>query len=136
MRKTVIACLAVALVVAGGLVALLRPQPGRINPAAARRIKEGMTQSEVHALMGGPPEDRTRPGAPLVFVSHFSSGPFRLVEQWDGDYGAVRVDYYPYISGNSDKVMSARYEEAVPFGLAGVGLARWRLGKWWEEVIP
>jgi hypothetical protein len=136
MRKSLIACLAVVLVLAGGSIALMRPRSGRINPAAAGRIKEGMTQPEVHALMCGPPGDRRTPSAPITIGGRNESGVRRTIEFWEGDYGVAGVDYYPTTTGESDRVMNARFEDAVPISLAGLGLARWRLGKWWEEVLP
>ncbi len=62
MKKLVIVGVAVGLVMAGGLIALLGPWPCRVTRANCHRIKEGMTQAEVHAILGGPPgEYRTQP---------------------------------------------------------------------------
>ena len=65
MRKLAVAVLALALLLVGTLLPLVRPLRCPVNRAAFERIKVGMTQAEVHAVLGGPPGDyRTEPSAP------------------------------------------------------------------------
>ena len=88
MRKSLFACLAVVLVLAGGLFALLGPLHCPVNRAAFGRIKEGMTPAEVQATLGGPPGDyRTRP-RPRPLLRPFPNWVFEApVEEWEGDDG-------------------------------------------------
>jgi hypothetical protein len=133
MRKSVIACVAVALVFAGGLVALLKPIHCPVNRAALGRIEEGMTQAEVYAVLGGPPGDyRTRPPAPPLLMSNFRSGPLCLTEVWKGDEGTLTVGY----DFADVKVMFANFEDAEPYRPGLVELARWRLERLREAWLP
>jgi hypothetical protein len=134
MRKSMIACLAVVLVLAGGMIALLGPRHCPVNKAAIERIEEGMTRAEVHAILGGTPGDyRTGPPAPPpLLVSNFKSGPPSLIEVWEGDEGKLTVDY----DVDEFKVMFTEFEVAEPYRSGPMELARWRLGKLKEAVLP
>src|SRR5437660_8314335 len=104
MKKLVVAGVAVVLVMAGVLVALLGSWPCRVTRANCDKLKEGMTQAEVHAILGGPPGDyRTRPPANrlFAFIRDFG-GPPGLIEKWDGDAGTVRVVYYFRMSAGTE----------------------------------
>jgi hypothetical protein len=138
MRKTVIACLAVVLVLAGGLIALLGPRHCPVNEAAFERIEKGMTPTEVEAILGGPQGDyRTRPPHPspppaaCSFEYDIVEGePSPAVGRWRGDEGVAVVCYAAGI------VEERAFFRAPPHSPGLVELARWRLGKWWEELIP
>jgi hypothetical protein len=122
MRKSLIACLAFVLVLAGGLVALLGPRHCPVDRAAFERVEEGMTRAEVHAILGGPQgEYATRP------VDYYSlrGGPHRS-EQWYGDEGAVYVVFYP---GSHETVIYTAFEESSSRPPGPLDLARWRLRK-------
>jgi hypothetical protein len=96
MRKSMIACVAVALVLAGGLIALLGPRHCPVNRAAFERIEEGMTRAEVQDILGGPSGDyRTRPAAEhqLWMYLFTCSGWDGRSEDWEGDEGTARVTY-------------------------------------------
>jgi hypothetical protein len=106
MRMTLIACVSVVLVIAGGLVALLGPRHCPVNREAFERIESGMTQGEVHAILGLPPGDyRTRPhGPPEVIVVLDGVGarsmgyglmPIGAVEGWEGGPGHRRGAFPP-----------------------------------------
>jgi hypothetical protein len=69
MKKLIVVGMAVVLLLGGALYALVRPWHCPVNRVTFERIKEGMTQADVYAILGGPPGDyRTRPPAPLEFV--------------------------------------------------------------------
>ena len=127
MRKSMIACVAVVLVLAGGLIALLGPRHCPVNRAAFGRIEEGMTRAEVHAILGGPPGDyRTGPPPPPpLLVSNDRSGPPTLIAVWEGDEGKLTLDFDP----TEEKVMFMCFGDAEPYRPGPVELARWRLGK-------
>jgi hypothetical protein len=132
MRKTVIACLAVALVVAGGLVALLRPMnPSRpVSRATFERVEEGMIPTEVHAIIGLPPGDY-RTGPPS---GHPPVGPYKQWERfetWEMDEGGFIVCFDDLKGGRASSVW---FEERVPPG--PVELARWRLRKLKGALLP
>lgn len=134
MRKPLVVFLALALVLAGILVALVGPRHCPVSRAALGRIAEGMTQADVHVLLGGPPGDyRTRPPAPppLLFCN-FRSGPLCLIEVWEGDEGTLTVSY----EFADPKVMFTGFEDAEPYRPDLVELARWRLGKLKEAWLP
>src|SRR5947209_2486329 len=90
MRKLLIGVLAGALVMAGVLVALVGPWPCRVTQRNCDRIREGMTQAEVHAILGGPPGDyRTRPPAERFLWQRRGEGIAHLTEKWEGDEGTI-----------------------------------------------
>jgi hypothetical protein len=133
MRKSLVACLAVVLVLAGGLVAVLGPRHCPVNRAAFERIEKGMTQAEVRAILGGPPgEYHTRPSPKSLDLTPWINDETDdwPCEWWLGDRGYVRVVFEP-----SGAVHQASFVEEVgePVGL--VELARWRLG-WLGEWLP
>ena len=138
MRKWLVGCLAVGLVLAGGLIALLRPQHCPVGRAAAGRIEEGMTRAEVHAVLGGPPGDyRTRPHPHryCAFVDGPAVGMMPFVERWGGDEGTVSVHYSHQTPGH-ERAMPGTFEEAMPYHPGALELARWRLGKLREAWLP
>jgi hypothetical protein len=132
MRKSLVAVLAVALVLAGGLVALLGPRHCPVNRAAFGRIGEGMTRGDVHAMLGGPPGDyRTGPSSG-PWPDSFTSPAHGVTEVWEGDEGAVTV-YYDSVDAT---VFLTRFKDAVPLTPTPVELARWRLGRLKEALLP
>jgi hypothetical protein len=69
MRKYLVAALSLTLVLLGSFMALMMPRQCPVTHEAYSLVKEGMTQSEVHAILGGPPGDyRTRPHPPPPLV--------------------------------------------------------------------
>jgi hypothetical protein len=132
MRKT-LACVAVVLVLAGGLVALLGPRHCPVNRAAFERIEEGMTRAEVHAVLGGPPGDyRTQPPYPGPFMLHDPYRGWNWHEQWEGDEGLVRLNYSRVTGG----VVRATFHDARPYDSRLLELARWRLRKLKGTLFP
>jgi outer membrane protein assembly factor BamE (lipoprotein component of BamABCDE complex) len=57
MRKLLVGLVAVALVLAGVLMALATPPHCPVSRAASERVEPGMTQGQVHAALGVPPGD-------------------------------------------------------------------------------
>jgi hypothetical protein len=129
MKKSLIACVAVGLMLAGGLIALLGPRHCPVDRAAFERVEEGMTRAEVHAILGGPPGDyRTGPEAPAWggVLSEGSDG--RIVEFWVGDEGTVMVHFY--VSGpRKGTVILAKFVDASVRKHGPVEQVRWRLRK-------
>jgi hypothetical protein len=76
-RKLLVALAGLAVVVAVGVVVLWPPED-RITEANLERIKEGMTQAEVEAILGPPGDYRT---------GHGETGIPVLVQRQHGDYG-------------------------------------------------
>jgi hypothetical protein len=137
MRKLLIGMLAVGLVLAGLVLAVVMPRQCPVNCAAAYRIKEGMTQAEVHAILGGPPGDyRTRPSAHPYSWYRFRFGPPRLIEEWIGDEGTVTVDYHRRTSPGPETVTLARFEAAEPYNPGLVAIATWRLERLKARLLP
>jgi hypothetical protein len=136
MRKLLVGLLAVALVLCGAFFALVGPRHCPVNRAACERIKEGMTQAEVEAILGGPPGDyRTRPHAPNTFVPFIATSwrtPF-FQERWLGDEGTIFVDYHVQDSPGPGKVMEASFEPAEPHNPGLIAIARWRLNRLLER---
>jgi hypothetical protein len=129
LRKTLIACVATVLVLAGGLIALLGPRHCPVNRAAFERIAEGMTPTDVEAILGGPQGDyRTRPSHPVVTTAvHVNIG-MEFHQSWVGDEGTVCVTYVeprPHLVS----VTRVSFEDATPHAPGIVELARWRLRK-------
>jgi hypothetical protein len=135
MRNSLFACLAVVLVLAGGLIALLGPRHCPVNRAAFERVENGMTRAEVHAILGGPPGDyRTQP--PGIILHEWGGGWSMSkgcgdAEEWEGDEGTVKVQYH-HIHG---KVMAVDFQDATPHAAGVVELARWRLRKLEEALL-
>ncbi len=137
MKKLVAIGLAVGLVMVGVLVGLLGPWPCRVTRANREKIKVGMTQEEVHAILGAPGDYRTRPPANRLFASiRDFGGPPGLVEKWEGDVGTVRVDYHFRMSPGTDTVMLATFESVKPPNPGPVALATWRLKRLKERWLP
>jgi hypothetical protein len=138
MSKLLLALLAVALVLFGAVVLpLVLPRHCPVNRVACERIKEGMSQEEVHVILGGPPGDyRTRPFDPLDSPQGgLGSGPpGLLVETWWGDEGIVIVCYTP-IHG-PQTVMVAAFGKVEPYAPSLVELIEWRLWRLKERVLP
>jgi hypothetical protein len=135
MRKSVTACLAVVLVLAGGMIALLRPRHCPVIKAAFERIEKGMTQAEVHAILGGPAGDyRTRPNRPAIKVRAGSWSSWRL-EDWEGDEGTVQV-IYRQAGGPEEEVGDALFQDAELHAAGVAELARWRLRKLKGALLP
>jgi hypothetical protein len=131
MRKWVVGSLAVALLLFGGLFALLMPWPCPVNRAAFDRVKEGMTQEEVHGILGGPPGDyRTLPPGPYG-TQRFGWDGNCPIEEWLGDEITVLVLYE--CSGPVDSTFSIDLRSSSP-GL--LELARWRLERLKERLLP
>ena len=127
MKKSMIACLAVGLVMAGGLVALLGPRHCPVNRAAFERIEEGMTQAEVRAIMGPTGDHRTRPSHPDHAVG-FDADIRLVLASWTGDDGSALVQYVTDPHGRL-LVARASFIDSRPFAPGLLELARWRLRK-------
>jgi hypothetical protein len=83
---------AVALVVALGAAllawfALIWPSGRALNVAGFDQLREGMTQAEVEALLGGPPGDygRHRSGESLMTEEGYISPPGSFEQLWYDD---------------------------------------------------
>jgi hypothetical protein len=136
MSRLVIGLLSAGLVLAGALLALVLPRHCPVNRAACERIKPGMTQAEIHAILGGPPGDyRTRPSPPSWGSFFIGNGPLRLIEKWIGDEGTVVVDYHCRTSPGPETVMITSFEEVEPYNPGPVARATWRLGGLKERLL-
>jgi hypothetical protein len=135
MRKLLIVLLATALVLFGAMLPLVLPRHCPVTREACERIEEGMTQAEVHAILGRPPGDyRTRPSAPPALNPRVRFGPPRLTEEWEGDEGTITVDYSP--DPGPETVWFARFNEAEPCTPGLVELICWRLERLKERWLP
>jgi hypothetical protein len=133
VRKSLLAGVALSLVLVGAFVPLLlpaRPLNPRINEANSERVKEGRSQAEVEEVLGGPPGDyRTRPAQ--VFLDHWAFGRPGRLEVWYGDEGAVLV----YFDSTGEVLDPAEF--IYPYPETGGGLLatlRWRLNRCWERL--
>src|SRR5262245_15227817 len=112
-RKGILAVgLVAAVVVAvppGLYVWSLRHAPGRfIDREHCRRIKKGMKQGEVEAILGVPPGVYAKKGIPRPGL--YRSGkeaPVARVESWVGDEGVVEVTF-----DEQDAAVSRTFEKA------------------------
>jgi hypothetical protein len=137
MKKGLLALLAILLVLFGVLLPLVMPRSCRINRAAAERIKEGMTQAEVHAILGPPGDYRTRPSARVKLKDDYCGPLCPLIEEWEGDEGTIRVDYHPFPTTDEDElVLSAYFMEADPYHPGLVELVCWRLKRLTARWLP
>jgi hypothetical protein len=86
-RRRVIAGLVVVLAVAA---VALWPRPPRPCRATFERVREGMTQDEVYAAVGGRPGDYSNGagGKPMAGISSFAYS-----DEWRADDGYLVVDY-------------------------------------------
>jgi hypothetical protein len=127
MRKYLVALLSLSLVLLGFLMNLLMPRHCPVSLAACERVVQGMTQAEVHAILGGPPGDyRTRPsGLPLNCWEGLER------EDWHGDEGTVTVRY----SKDHDAVVSVEFTAAEPYDANPLELVRWRMEKLWSKLV-
>ena len=133
-----------ALLLVGTLLPLVRPLRCPVNRAAFERIKVGMTQAEVHAVLGGPPGDyRTEPSAPPGPRFHLGwTEPERLIEVWEGDEGTVTVQYASVTEearaapGFREPVGIVTFKEAAPYSPGLLELARWGLERLKERLLP
>jgi hypothetical protein len=133
MRKWVVVFLAVALLLVGVLQPLVMPRHCPVNRVAFERIEVGMTEAEVHALLGGPPGDyRTRPGPDPGWFDNRTMQVLRD-EQWFGDEGSVVVLFDRH-EPNPVVFVSWFDEPAYSPGL--LELARWRLERLKERLRP
>jgi hypothetical protein len=132
VRKLLIVLLAIALVLFGALLPLVLPRHCPVTRAACDRIKEGMSQADVYAILGGPPGDyRTRPYLPRVSPDLVLSGEWEsasIERMWEGVEGAAVVLY----SADPERVVSIRFDEAKPYTPGLVELIRWRTWRLWK----
>jgi hypothetical protein len=118
MQKPLLALLGVALVLFGALLPLVLPRHCPVNRAAFERIKRGMSQARVEAILGGPPGDyRTRPTEKVntmgVVVGY----------RWLGNEGTATVSFFEGVVRH----MSFSEREAEPVDPFEVLL--WRLDR-------
>jgi hypothetical protein len=125
---------AILLVLFGMLLPLVMPRSCRINRAASERIKEGMTQAQVHAILGPPGDYRTQPPPPDWFRLGFGVGLVSLSEEWEGDDGTICVDYDPFPTGD-ETVKLTTFAEADPYHPGLVDLVCWRLTRLWDRWL-
>jgi hypothetical protein len=119
MRKLLIVLVAVGLVQAGMLFALVMPRHCPVNREACKRIKKGMTQSEVEKILGGPPGDC------WDYDNH-------QTDIWNGDDGDVTVFF---VIGKG--VVKVDFWEANPGpDPSTIELLRWRLKRLKERLLP
>jgi hypothetical protein len=129
MRKLLIGLAAVALLLAGVLMALATPPHCPVSRAASERIEPGMNKGQVHAALGVPPGDY-RTGPPLIRIEpvRISSGLSRLSEVWYGNEGDVVVQYDTDSAGR-ETVTSVTFEPSAAGRPGPLGLIKWRLGR-------
>jgi hypothetical protein len=115
------------LVVSGVGWRIVRPKPV-ITPERVRLIEEGMTRSEVEALLGGPPGDYS--GGYMVNYSRGSVGEddsnFSVGTNWWGREGMVQVQFnqegraedWGYYQAHSVNRVDfwGKLRDVVPFG--------------------
>lgn len=106
----VVACLALA--VGLGIWFVTRPHP--VNETNFNRIRVGMTQAEVEAILGCPPGDyATRPWMADAFEEDYQE-PDRL-ETWASDWGYIRVRF-----DKSDRVSAKELRDQFPIPQPGL----------------
>src|SRR4051794_27830266 len=94
MRKWLVGGISFALLLASLIMALVGPWPCRVNRATFERIKEGMTQEEVHTILGGPPgEYLTRPPDNQLYPYPPNGVKTPGNEYWYGDEGQIEVAF-------------------------------------------
>jgi hypothetical protein len=134
MRKRLLVlagvALAAAVIVAGALVVHAYRQKlarGRlIDLEHCLRIKKGMRQDEVEAILGGPPGDfTTKVVVFLDFRGHFTE-PVGRQESWCGDKGRILVEFDKH-----GTVRCAYFEDDMSFRAARVERLRARLRRVW-----
>lgn len=137
MRKCLVGVLTVALVLGSILFTLARPKACSVNRAAFERLEEGMSQGEVHAILGGPPGDyRTGPSGPRYPHRVWGDPPIAgHIEMWFGDDGVAAVAYQETHTGFGD-AMIVHFEEALPPRPGPVELVHWRLERLKERWLP
>jgi hypothetical protein len=137
MRKLLIGLVAVALLLAGVLMALATPPHCPVSRAASERVEPGMTEEQVHATLGGPPGDyRTGPRLIRIGEVRICFGLFRpLSEFWYGDEGDVIVEYHTARTGGYT-VTSVTFEPSAAGRPGPLGLIKWRLGRLKERLLP
>jgi hypothetical protein len=131
MRAFFVAVSAVLLVVVGSLLPVLWPGPSPVTRAASDRIRVGMKQAEVQAILGGHPGDYTTQPV-LVFHPYGGGvlmGPGHL-RQWWGDEGVVQVRI-----DEGGTVLWKRFVPAATADMEPDELLLWRLGRLKERFL-
>ena len=91
-RRWIVVLLACSLLLAVGPIWMLFPSPG-VHIGAFNRIQKGMFESEVHAVLGGPPGDyRSNPG-PGPFYASFLRPIGGIKKDWFGDSLDIHVGF-------------------------------------------
>jgi hypothetical protein len=127
VRKSLIACVAVVLVLVGGLVALLRPMPPfrPVSRENVERVVSGMTRTKAYAVIGVPPGDyRSGPRPDGNYPIALRT--WEQIESWETDEWMFSVCFNDLDDG---KITFMWFEEAAPYSPGPVELARWRLRK-------
>lgn len=124
LRLAALATVAVFLLLAGALVPVAFPRPSPVTLTTVERVKGGMTQAEVEAILGGPPGDyRTRPTDVEVDTAPLLSA---RTEVWEGDEGTVAVSFL------GGRVVRTEFGKAASVSVWEV--FRWRLAKRWDRL--
>jgi hypothetical protein len=89
------------------------PCPVDVGPASFDKLKIGMSESEIEAILGGPAGDyRTRAGVWYMFVGpglYSKDDPVPITKEWDTDSYAICVNFGP--EGKAIRIMGAGAHE-------------------------
>jgi hypothetical protein len=148
-RRTLLVALAgLAVVVAAGAVVVLWPREDRITQENCDRIHEGMTLTEVEAILGPPGDYRNGPTdpEPQPFWAGWSVGPDPDYPPliWQGDRGVIWVFRKghgdPSIVGDEpddpDNVSGTRFLEVQRVPQDPLANLLWRLKRRWHRWFP
>jgi hypothetical protein len=129
-RKLVIVLAGLAAAVAAGVV-VCSPGPERVSEENFERIRTGMSQPEVCAILG-PPGDYTN--QPLKRV--FWNGHVNLVEEqqdyceiWYGDRHAIACFWH------NGTLRSTKIADCETYQLSPIEQIRWRLWRLWCHCL-
>jgi hypothetical protein len=136
-RRTLLVVLAgLAMVVAAGAV-VFWPRPELITPENFERIRVGMSQVEVEAILGGPPGDYTtgeidrdheQHGGQL---SNLHDGWIARGEVWEGNRIEIAVKF-----DESGNVFNADYWVWKTIDHGPLGNLRWLAERQWHRWFP
>jgi hypothetical protein len=107
---------------------IMWPRTDRITAANCGLIREGMSQSDVEGILGGPPGDyRTVP------TKEWMLKPYRPGEEpktWQGDTGDIQVVFSP------DGAHQPRFRQAQRIEQSLLDDILWRAKRQWKRWFP
>jgi hypothetical protein len=133
-RRLLLALVAIAVLVAVGMVVPWPRPPDRVTQANCRLVSRGMALAEVEAILGPPGDYRT---GPTIWDLNFP--PVRFVNpdptcewvHWDGDAASLSVTF-----NSQRKVLNTYYTPNQSLDKGPLDNLLWRAKRQWRRWFP